>query len=140
MQQIIEVFEDGGSIQTNDALDYDEYVNISKAHLPEHVVTKFHSVVNELDRNLNEFLTDSEKFGITSLFWGQPIKNLLAHLHTELALEEERHKEGEKHGVGSEKSGGSGRTIIPFGPKHDLVIACKRFMMRLFSEFGEGEK
>lgn len=127
MQQIIELVNEGGSALTIDTLDYNEYERIEKGHFPEHVVSRFHDVVDELDRNLKEFLTDSEKFEVTSKFWEQPTEILLEELATELAFEEEKFEEAKK-----QKS-----VIVPFCPKHKFVIACKRFMMRLFSESGE---
>ena len=127
MQQIIELVNEGGSALTIDTLDYNEYERIEKGHFPEHVVSRFHDVVDELDQNLKEFLTDSEKFEVTSKFWEQPTEILLEVLATELAFEEEKFEEAKKQKL----------VIVPFCPKHKFVIACKHFMMRLFSESGE---
>ena len=134
MQQIIELVYNAGSPSTIGTLKYTEYEKIGNGQLPELVVAKFRDVVEELDRKLHELLMNSKQFAVDTQFWVQSPKALLEQLHNELAIEAEKHEKAKKISADGQTSD---RKFIRFGPKHELVIACKYFMMNLFSEFGE---
>lgn len=135
MQQIIELVYNAGSPSTIGTLKYTEYEKIGNGQLPELVVAKFRDVVEELDRKLHELLMNSKQFAVDTQFWVHSPKALLEQLHNDLANEAEKHEKAKKISTADGQT--SDGKFIRFGPKHELVIACKYFMMNLFSEFGE---
>uniref|UniRef100_A0A914H6W6 Uncharacterized protein n=1 Tax=Globodera rostochiensis TaxID=31243 RepID=A0A914H6W6_GLORO len=127
--QLEYIAEEGGSLQSNDTLDYAEFLNIRKGKFNAKTIEQFKNAVERLNKKIEQF--DDDAFLKSENFEAKTFKKIYLDKENENA-----HNKKKKTGPSLSKH--KTKTGEPSLSKHKLVMECKQFMRKLMSEEGEG--